>query len=33
MTHVVWPVIGLMGICFVFIALVVAVVILEANNL
>jgi len=32
MTHAVWPVIGLMGVCFVFIALIVAVVILEAND-
>lgn len=33
MTHVVWPVIGLMSVCFVLIGLVVAAVIIEANNL
>lgn len=33
MTHVVWPVIGLMGVCFVLIALIVAAIIMEANNL
>jgi len=33
MTHVVWPVIALMGVCFVLIGLLVAAIILEANNL
>jgi hypothetical protein len=33
MTSVVWPVIFFMGILFVLIALIVAAVILEANNL
>ena len=33
MTHVVWPVIGLIGVGFVALGLVVAIVILEANNL
>jgi len=32
MTHVVWPVIGLMGVSFVLIALIVAAVILDANG-